>query len=300
MLALMFKIGLALEALAATLVAFAFLPDGGWWIGVLAMAVFVAGWLVYALLSTLATYALTRFALTSPHDPAPPPAWPSVTTVLREAFSMLLLFALVQPFERLWLGPDPHGPPPPGRPVVLLVHGYLRNRGLWWWLRRALLKRGAHVLTVNLEPPLAAIPHFADQVHARLQAAELGDAQVVVVAHSMGGLVVRDYLRRHGAARVARVVTMGSPHRGTRLAFLGIEACARDMIPGSRLLTELEGAGPPPVAVQAIWSRADNFMAPLTTAAEFGSAHLALDDVGHLTMQFSRRIREAVIAEVAG
>jgi pimeloyl-ACP methyl ester carboxylesterase len=37
----------------------------------------------------------------------------------------------------------------------------------------------------------------------------------------MGGLVARAYLARHGAGRVAKLVTMGSPHHGTSLARLG-------------------------------------------------------------------------------
>ena len=41
----------------------------------------------------------------------------------------------------------------------------------------------------------------------------------VVIAHSMGGLAVRSWLARQSAdARVQRVFTMGSPHRGTWLA----------------------------------------------------------------------------------
>lgn len=299
MLAWIFRIGLVVEVALAGLVALAFVPDGGVITIGLAALIFAVGWLLYVFLSTLGTYALTRYALSSREDAAPPPAWPSLATLLREAASMLAFFALIQPFDRLWLGPDPQDPPVAGRPVVLLVHGYFCNRGLWWWLRRALLRNGAHVLTVNLEPPLAAISHFADQMHARLEAARLGEHKVIVVAHSMGGLVAREYVRRYGFQRVSRIVTMGSPHRGTRLAFLGMGACARDMVPGSPFLRTLESAGPPPIAARAIWSRDDNFIVPLTSAADFGSAHISVDSTGHLSMQFSMRIREALLEEIA-
>ena len=51
----------------------------------------------------------------------------------------------------------------------------------------------------------------------------------MIVAHSMGGLVARAYLRRHGGAQVARVITLGTPHHGTALANLAPGSNARQM-----------------------------------------------------------------------
>ncbi len=64
-----------------------------------------------------------------------------------------------------------------------------------------------------------------------------GDKKVVLVGHSMGGLAIREYLQRRGpdgqprwwvdpslesGHRVARVVTIGTPHYGTKTDFLTI------------------------------------------------------------------------------
>ena len=55
--------------------------------------------------------------------------------------------------------------------------------------------------------------------------ARIGDAlrasgkdKVAIVAHSMGGLVTRNYLLRHGTARVDQVITMGTPYLGSPMA----------------------------------------------------------------------------------
>ena len=43
--------------------------------------------------------------------------------------------------------------------------------------------------------------------------------QVVIVAHSMGGLVARSYLEEwNGAVRVSRLITLATPHHGSPLA----------------------------------------------------------------------------------
>lgn len=62
---------------------------------------------------------------------------------------------------------------------------------------------------------------------------------LLLVGHSMGGLVARAYLRRYGELRVARLITLGTPHRGSLLAHLGIGRNARQMEPGSVWLREL-------------------------------------------------------------
>ena len=59
--------------------------------------------------------------------------------------------------------------------------------------------------------------------------AAAGAPKLVIVAHSMGGLVARAWLRKHGGARLARVITLGTPHHGTCLASFGVGRNAAQM-----------------------------------------------------------------------
>ncbi|MDD5250568.1 MAG: alpha/beta fold hydrolase [Rhodocyclaceae bacterium] len=223
---------------------------------------------------------------------------------LAEYVAFIALFSVVQPFERSFLGADRLAPNRPGRPPVLLVHGYQCNRGFWRWQRRRLEQAGWTVATVNLNPVFAAIDDYAARLRERIEevCAATGADRVVLVGHSMGGLAARAYLRAHGTARIARLVTLGSPHHGSRLALLGPGANARQMEPASPWLAALNApnAVPLPAATVAAMSPYDNYVMPQDSAVLDGARNVAIGAVGHLAMAFSPAVTQFLLAELAG
>lgn len=128
---------------------------------------------------------------------------------------------------------------------ILLVHGYLSNAGMWVRFRQRLVNgRRGPVFHLNFDPPYASIEDFAEQLDARIEAicANTGAAQVIVIAHSMGGLVSRAYMVKRGATRIAALVTLGSPHHGTVLASFGLGRAVPQMQPRGAWLKRLEVA----------------------------------------------------------
>ena len=102
---------------------------------------------------------------------------------------------------------------------VLLVHGYCCNYGVWRYVAARLQALGHTVLAINLEPLFCSIDDYAPQVEqavAQLRA-QTGQQRVAVVGHSMGGLVIRAWMRAYGDTQVAVAVTLGSPHQGTQI-----------------------------------------------------------------------------------
>lgn len=67
-------------------------------------------------------------------------------------------------------------------------------------------------------------PHvrsLGDELQAAVDAVQLatGVASTTIVAHSLGGIVARDYIQYGtGAERLSRLITLGTPHLGTRSA----------------------------------------------------------------------------------
>lgn len=112
-------------------------------------------------------------------------------------------------------------------PLVVLQHGLWRSPWALWKLERALVDHGYRVFNPSYPSTRATIEQHAERLHRGLQAewARLGlaagaGAELVFVGHSMGGLVIQEYLRRADALPTAACVYLGTPHRGAVLADL--------------------------------------------------------------------------------
>lgn len=271
------------------------LVSRGGWTPPQAAGLGLAGFLGVRLLLVLLSFGL----MLAGSSPVPdrlrigPPG--ALRMVLEEYAALILLFSMVQPFEKFWLGPDRLGHCAARRTPLLLIHGYQCNRGFWFWLRPKLEATGWTVATHSLEPTWTEIDNYADGIARRVDEvlAATGAPQLILVAHSMGGLACRAYLRRHGRNKVARLVTLGSPHRGTQLAKLGIGPNARQMRTGSDWLLALgaPGAVPLPPDSVSIYSCHDNYVYPQADSSRLeGANHIAIGGVSHVGMAVSPKV----------
>lgn len=249
----------------------------------------------------------TTFAFSRAYAAAPPAgceigAGRGLVMALRELASFCLLFSVLMPFERFFMVADRIVRAEGGRLPLLLVHGYQCNRGFWLWMRRHLERAGWQVGTISLAPVFGDIDGYVTQVARRIDeiCAAAGTQRLILVGHSMGGLVARAYLRRHGNARVAKLITLGSPHHGSKLALMGPGRNARQMIPGSEWLAGLNapGAVPLPAATVSIYSCQDNYVMPQDSSRLEGAKLVPLAGIGHLEMAFSAKIRRVLLAEL--
>lgn len=185
---------------------------GYWWWGTVLGAIGLALLLPIAilLLTDVVSALITR---------GPEPWGPWWRALLGEMWAGLEIFLLRQPWERRAPRYLPATGSTPRVPVVL-VHGYLCNHRIWDRTIPQLRAQGHAVLAVDLEPVFASIDDYPARIEAAVAAVLLhtGQAQVALVGHSMGGLAIRAWLGKYGTTRVARVLTLGTPHAGTKLA----------------------------------------------------------------------------------
>jgi triacylglycerol esterase/lipase EstA (alpha/beta hydrolase family) len=186
---------------------------------------------------------------------------------------------------------------------VLLLHGYGCNSGYWVHLSACLRRDGISHAALDLEPIAGSIDSYADSIeHALLRLCKAaGTRQAVIVAHSMGGLAARAYLRRYGAARVARVITLGTPHHGTVLANFGPGENARQMRHGSPWLAALAASETSEIRALfvSVWSHHDNIIAPQNSSFLPGARNIAFGGIGHVALGADARILRTVLDEIA-
>ncbi|HEX4523625.1 MAG TPA: alpha/beta fold hydrolase [Casimicrobiaceae bacterium] len=224
----------------------------------------------------------------------------SARLFLAEVGAVALSWPLMIAHRLLMRDPAPAPAPLP----LLLVHGVAVNDGVWFAVRRDLVRRGlGPVYTINYGPPLAGIEYFAGQLASRIDAicAATGAERVALIAHSMGGLVARAYLRRFGAARIAQLITIGTPHHGSILAWTFFGRCLAQMRPGNPWLADINRAesAPATVPITSIRSRHDSMVAPQASAELACARNVALAGIGHNALLNSRDAMDEIARAIA-
>jgi triacylglycerol lipase len=222
---------------------------------------------------------------------------------IKETIASFRTFSLAQPLlhQRPLASADDGSA---GKQVpVLLIHGFFCNQAMWLPLAKRLADAGHATAAVNLEPPHASIDDYVPQIAnavAQLRR-RTGAPSVALVCHSMGGLVARAYLRRHGDAGIASVVTLGSPHRGTVHARFARGTNIGQMRRNSRWLQQLAADEPTDrlkrFTVIRTWQ--DNIVAPQGDQSLPGATTIDFAGMGHVGLVYNREVAKAVIAALA-
>jgi pimeloyl-ACP methyl ester carboxylesterase len=268
---------------------------------ILLAALWLGAFLLLQPLSVLGATALSRWAAPGPHRPV------RARTVLTEAGALLVSAVRM---SVPWRRADPPGSSTSrsataGRPAppVLLVHGILCNGAIWGPLHHRLSAAGCdRVERIDLQPPWGDIETLAVRLVQALEAMHRssGGERIVIVAHSMGGLVARAALRAGGQPLIARIITLGTPHHGTAIACHLPFAPMRQMCPDSPWLKDLnaEQEGRLPLPVTCLYSQDDTLVVPPGSAALQGARHLSLEHLGHLQLASSPRALAQVLEEL--
>ena len=188
-------------------------------------------------------------------------------------------------------------------PVIVLVHGFVCNAGLWGPMLRHLREHGfARVHAVNLDPFYRSMPNslaaFETQLNKILQL-ESSSEEFILIGHSMGGVLARVFQNRN-PERVLAAISIGAPHAGTDLARLVSTIEAGPARPDTRWLLEFNAA----IAAERdtklrpalnIWSDRDNIVFPQGNAALNASVDCRLNGLGHLHLAFSKRALNPIV-----
>jgi triacylglycerol lipase len=217
---------------------------------------------------------------------------------LGEVLTAPRVFCWQQPF-RSHSEPD-FLPAHPGRRGVVLVHGFVCNRGFWNRWAPRLREEDVPFMAVNLEPVFGTISDYAPIVEQAVRRIEQATGlPPVVVGHSMGGLAIRAWLVAFGGGgRVQRVITIGSPHRGTWLGHFGTSRNAREMAPGTDWQRALEACESAEhfERFTCFYSHCDNIVFPASNATLPGADNRHVAGVAHVHLADHPEVLKEVLA----
>ncbi len=270
---------------------------GQWWCALAWMTVLP---LAVRLVITLASYVVSRWkgVKLAPTQRLAPGAWLKFFAIeyWHLCIQNLLLIPLRALFRTRSERSTNRADGPSTGPVVLMQHGYLNNGAVWFFTNRALEARGYRVFTMD-QPAFAPLDTMGDLLAARVDAVleATGAQQLTLVAHSMGGLVCRAYLRSHGDARISRLITLGSPHHGTFHANLANGPNGAQMRLGSAWLSNLNQTRVS-VPFTSIYSLHDTIITPQDSSVMPEADNMRLMAVGHVSMPSGAATRAALLA----
>ncbi len=222
--------------------------------------------------------------------------------LLAEAFFLALAF-LSWPFKWLESLRSPASGGLNAQPVLFLS-AMPAHEGVFFWLKRSLFRAG-FVNLYSFSLPLRVLGEegpattLADRV--AMVRRETGGGPLDVVAFGGAGIAAaRTALSENEPPLFRKLIALGCPWSGTRLAALGPASYFKSLAPGA---PGLEGLGKDPrdtdrLEIVSIFSRDDDFVIPAENARLAGARNIELEGLGHATLLFSRRVAGLVREEL--
>lgn len=180
---------------------------------------------------------------------------------------------------------------------ILFVHGWSENESLWTtmignfsregWTREELNNWRYNTSQSNVR----TASEVRTKVEAILRAT--GASRVDIIAHSMGSLNTRYYLKNlRGTEKVDDWVSLGGPNHGTSTASFCFEASCVEMRVGSTFLRELNATDETPGAVNygTWWSRCDEIINPDESVLLTGATNTEAGCVTHVGLTSDARV----------
>ena len=193
----------------------------------------------------------------------------------------------------------------PALPPLILIHGIYNSAAVWRYLGRRFGKAGFPFSTYSYRSlftsPQRIVQGLED--HVRKVEAAFPGQKPVFVCHSLGGLIVRHWLLAPGnRERAGGVLTLGTPHKGSKTAALGPGRLVKHILPTADFIRALQNAPDlAPLPRASLASPTDEAVLPASSLVPPQGWRLRVTNrLGHFSMLFCPRSAKIVMEELNG
>jgi triacylglycerol lipase len=176
---------------------------------------------------------------------------------------------------------------------ILFVHGWSGSASNWNTMKARFEKDGypaSHLLAYSYNTSQSNKTTAETEVKSRVESllASTGATKVDIIAHSMGSLNSRWYIKfvSGGQEKVDDWVSLGGPNHGTSAANICFSTSCVEMRIGSKFLGELNAGDETPGTVNygTWWSPNDEFINPDESVILSGATNTKTASISHLAL----------------
>ncbi len=180
---------------------------------------------------------------------------------------------------------------------ILFVHGWKGSESNWTTMIERFEKDGWPKEDLNNWTYNTAQSNVTTAKEEATKVTEIlkktGATKVDLIAHSMGSLSTRYYIKKLGGeSTVEDWVSLGGPNHGTELANFCFEVSCEQMRIGSTFLKELNAGSetPGPVHYATWWSPCDEFIKPYESVILTGATNTKTECISHLALLTNEKV----------
>ncbi|MGN6257230.1 MAG: esterase/lipase family protein [Solirubrobacterales bacterium] len=175
---------------------------------------------------------------------------------------------------------------------ILFVHGWNGSASNWSTMISRFEKDGwpksyLMAYTYNSSTSNKVLAETEVKSHVEQLLKNTGASKVDIIAHSMGSLNTRWYIKFDGGeSKVDDWVSLGGPNHGTEAANICFGVSCEEMRIGSKFLTELNAGDETPGTVNygTWWSPCDEFINPDESVILSGATNTKTACISHLSL----------------
>jgi alpha-beta hydrolase superfamily lysophospholipase len=101
--------------------------------------------------------------------------------------------------------------------TIILIHGYAAHPILMHRLKKILSKQNFHVINFKYQSTRKTIEYHAESLKNEIKRIDKSST-IHIIAHSMGGILVRQLLVTHKNLKFGRIIMIAPPNKGSKSA----------------------------------------------------------------------------------